>query len=57
MLAVDLLYHREERTADAGGFPYTVNRIYLALSYGPPKRGFSFQPTGGPATSPQPSGT
>jgi hypothetical protein len=46
MLAVTVAYHREDRKADAGGYPYLVNQIYLGLSYGPPKRGISFQPPG-----------
>jgi hypothetical protein len=44
MLAANFAYHREDREADTGGVAYAVNRLYLGLSYGPPKHGTLAQP-------------
>jgi hypothetical protein len=37
LLAWTLAYHREQRSADTGGFAYHENRIYLGFTLGPPK--------------------
>jgi hypothetical protein len=52
MLGVTLAYHHEDRSADAGGFAYQQHLVYLGLTYGPPKRGVSFEPPGKGASGP-----
>jgi hypothetical protein len=44
MLSATAAYHFEDRKTDSSGYPYIVNRLYLGVAYGPPKRGTSFQP-------------
>ena len=42
MLAVSLDYLYEQRSTAVGGLPYKSNRVYLGLSYGPPRRHVAF---------------
>jgi hypothetical protein len=46
MLAVSLDYLYEQRSTEVGGLPYKSNRIYLGVTYGPPRPHVAFETPG-----------